>query len=65
MITTIVDDTALESTESFTAQVEISNDLSNRFRIEPSVKVVNITDNDGRLYIMCVPGVLIRTCENA
>ena len=49
MITTIVDDATLESTESFTAQVEISNDLSNRFMIEPSVKVVNITDNDGRL----------------
>lgn len=50
MSMTIEDDITIESTESFTANVEISADLSNSFTLDPSIKVVNITDNDGRLH---------------
>ena len=51
---TIIDDAILENTELLTAHVEISPDLSNRFTVHPSVKVVNITDNDGMFVILNV-----------
>ena len=43
----ILDDNIVEDTESFSIHLEKSLGLSNRFMIDPGVKVINITDNDG------------------
>ena len=43
----IIDDLLLEDTETFTIHLEKSLGLSNKFTVDPSVKVINITDNDG------------------
>ena len=43
----IIDDLMLEDTETFTIHLEKSLGLSNEFTVDPSVKVINITDNDG------------------
>ena len=48
----IVDDLLLENTENFTIHLEKSLGLSNEFIVEPSVKVINIVDNDGT-YLVC------------
>ena len=55
MTIAITDDDILEDTESFTIHLQKSLGLSNKFTIEPSVKVINIIDND---TIMCVFTVL-------
>ena len=44
----IVNDTIIEDTESFSIHLEKSLGLSNRFTVDPSVKVINITDDDGK-----------------
>lgn len=43
----IVDNLLLEDTENFTLHLEKSHGLSNDFRIDPSLKVISITDDDG------------------
>ena len=43
----IIDDLLVEDTETFTIHLETSLGLSNEFEVNPSVKVINITDNDG------------------
>ena len=43
----ILEDLLLEETETFTIHLEKSLGLSNEFTVDPSVKVINITDNDG------------------
>ena len=43
----ILEDLLLEDTETFTIHLETSLGLSNEFGVDPSVKVINITDNDG------------------
>ena len=50
-----MDDSTLESTEAFAIFLEVSSEVSNRFIVDPYVKVVNITDNDGML---CVRGII-------
>ena len=44
----IVNDDIIEDTESFSINLEKSLGLSNRFTVDPSVKVINITDDDGK-----------------
>ena len=45
----ILEDKILEGTESFTINLEKSRGLSNKFTVDPSVKTINITDNDCKL----------------
>lgn len=47
----IEDDYSLEPTETFAVVLEVSSEVSSRFSVDPSVKVINITDNDGMLYL--------------
>ena len=43
----IIDDLLLKDNETFTIHLEKSLGLSNEFTVNPSVKVIIITDNDG------------------
>lgn len=48
----ITDDTILESTESFSIHLVITTSFSNGPTVDPNIKVVNISDNDGTfLYV--------------
>ena len=42
----IIDDPLLEKKENFTINIRKSPDLGNRFTIQPTAQVINITDND-------------------
>ena len=44
----IVNDDVIEDMESFSIHLEKSLGLSNRFTVDLSVKVINITDDDGK-----------------
>ena len=53
MNVTIIDDEELEDTETFTIGLEKPLRFRNMLELSPSVKVVNITDNDLGIF-MCI-----------